>query len=799
MYGIVIDSETKEPLAFASVQFKDTKIGVTTDYEGKYVIESYYASDSLMVTYLGYKRLSKKIKKDVEQAINFELVVEGNIMEEVVVKATKTENPAHVIFRNVIKNKPINNMAKLKGYQYEVYNKVQFDMNNIDEGFRNKKSLKRFDFIFDNMDSSETEKPYLPILLFETLSDYYYRTSPTESKEIIKGSRMSGIDNESIAEFAGQMYQQGNLYDNHLNIFGKTFISPFADNGLLHYDYYLEDSATINGLWCYQLIFMPKRKQELTFEGNVWIHDTTFAIKEISSSISEDANINYVKRLKIKQVFEQVEKEVWMITKSEMIADINISDKNLGFYGRKFTSYKNFVINQPKPTNFFSIEKVELLDSARLRDNEFWESVRHDSLTKHQKSIYKMIDTLKNVPLVRTYIDVIRTVVTGYKKLGPVQFGPWFTVFSFNDVEGGRFRFGGRTGPEFSKVVELSGYTAYGLTDEKFKFGLGTRINLSKEKQRMLHVVYKNDVEQLGASQNAFRNDHLLTSLFRRNPYNKLSQTEEYRVAFENDWFRGLSSTILVRNISFYPLGIIPFQKTYGDGETKHFNRITASEITLHTRIARGEKFIEGVFDRKSLGTKNPVVQLLFTQGFRNVLGSQHNYRKIYGSFGHKIHLGIFGKLDYEIEAGKIFGTAPYPLLEVHVGNESFISKTSTYNMMNLVEFVSDQYAAIKLTHHFEGLILNKIPLLRKLMWREVATFKAVYGSLDSRHLELMDLPSYTTSLSKMPYMEASIGVDNIFKLFRTDLVWRLNYLDNEFDGIKVSVFGIRFGLSLSF
>lgn len=721
-------------------------------------------------------------------------------MEEVVIKADKkAENPAHVIFRNVIANKPINNKAKLDAYEYEVYNKVEFDLNNVKDKFTKRKVFNKFDFIFDNIDSSENEKPYLPVLISEAISDFYYRRIPKNSKEIIKASRVSGVNNESLSQFMGQMYQQGNVYDDKINIFGKYFTSPFADNGLLHYRYYLEDSANLDGYWCYKLIFMPKRKQELTFEGEVWVHDTTYAIKEITGYIAEDANINFVKQLTIHQEFEQVEKEVWMPTKDQLFVELNLVEKQMGFYGRKSTSYKNFVINKPREGEFYTADNIVVLDGALTKDNNYWEQNRHDSLTKNQKNIYRMIDTLENLPIVHTYIDVIQTVLSGYKILGPIELGPYFSIYSYNVVEGNRFRFGGRTSNDFSKKFEFSGYGAYGLKDEKFKYGFGSRINLTKEPRRMLHLVYKNDVEQLGLSQNAFRSDDILSSFLRRNPYNKLSFTTEYRIALENEWFEGLTTTLLFRNYTVSPLGIISFNQKTPEGIVIPIPNVIASEISLYTRFAYKEQFLRGEFDRISLGTKKPIVEMHFTQGMKGVFNSQYEYQKLVLGFKHKIPLGIFGVFHYKAEAGKVFGTVPYPLLEIHPGNETFTYNKNAFNMMNLVEFISDEYASVNLEHHFEGLFLNKFPLIRKLKWREVASFKAIYGGINQKHLQLMDLPPFSRSLSAKPYMEASVGIENVFKILRLDLLWRLSYLNNTYPGINVSLFALRFNIDFDF
>ena len=791
VHGIVLDASNGDTLPYVNVYFNGTKIGTTTDFSGYYNLETYYASDSLCASFVGYKTKKIKIKKDKEQEVNFLLEPAVEQLEEVIIRPT--ENPAHPILRQVIKYKDANNREKLDAYQYEVYNRVEFDINNLTEKFKNRKVFKQFDFIFDNIDTT-LEKDYLPIFITEGISDFYYRRKPKAQKEFIKATKVSGVKNKSVAQFTGDMYQQVNLYENFVPIFGKNFVSPIANKGLLSYRYYLEDSMFIDNKWCYQIQFIPRRKHEMTLEGTMWINDTTYAIKKIEGKISKGANINFVNQLKFKQEYTYVNNEAWMLEKDHLFIDFVLADNAMGFYGQKFASYKNFVINKPMPDEFYEgAEHVVVLDSAEAKSDEYWHKARHDSLTENQEGIYKMIDTLSHLPVITTYVDIIQTVISGYKEIGKVEIGPYSTMYSRNRVEGSRFRLGARTSNDFSTTVEFSGFVAYGLRDEKFKYGAGTRFFLTKKPRQLMQLVYKHDVEQIGLSTNAFNNSNVISTLFVRNPINRLVFNTDYRISYEREWIKGLSSTFLLRNNTINPLGIVTFNAVNPEDTTQiqPVNGITASEVTLFTRFAKNEAFLEGEFDRVSLGTKAPVITLNYTYGAKGILNSKYEYSKVIVGYKHKLHLGYFGTLHYSGKVGKIFGTAPYPLLEIHRGNESIIGNKKAYNMMNILEFVSDQWVEGNLEHHFNGLFLNKIPLLNRLKWREVAGVKAIWGTMSQKNIAVMQLPSYTSTLRAKPYMEASVGVENIFKFLRVDLLWRLNYLEhNSF--LVVNRFGIR-------
>ena len=403
--GTIIDADTKEPLPFVNVTFTGIQIGAITNFDGEYFLETRQLVDSIRVSFVGYKSQAFKINRHSFQTINIELQESAINLNEIIVRPG--ENPAHKILRNIIDNKKKNNPDNLISYQYEAYNKVEIDINNIDSTYLNKRFYKNFPFVFDYIDTSVvTGKPYLPVMISETVSDYYYRKHPERKKEIIKANKISGLQNESISQFTGQMYQDINVYDNFVQVFGLGFISPISNRGLLYYRYYLIDSMYINNHWCYNISFKPRRRQEPTFTGDIWVNDTTFAIKKVNVRIAEDANINFLNDLFASYEYKKVG-EHWFVKKDYLVIDFNLTNQSIGIFGRKTTSYKNLVLNEPKEVKFFSgnlVHETILEDGAIDRDPLYWQDIRHDKLSKQEESIYEMVDSVKEVPIFKSIV-----------------------------------------------------------------------------------------------------------------------------------------------------------------------------------------------------------------------------------------------------------------------------------------------------------------------------------------------------------------------------------------------------------
>jgi len=798
VYGSVYDSETKEPLPFVNVAFKNSKIGTTTDIDGNYRIETYYATDSIQASFIGYKPKAYKVKKDLEQEVDIFLSTGSFALKEVVVNAQDFEDPAIVILKRIIRNKPINNREKLDAYQYETYNRIQFDLNNLSEKFTKRKIFKEFDFIFDYIDSSDA-KVSLPFFITETVSDYYYMQQPKGRKEIIRASKVSGINNESMTQFLGQMYQDVNVYENSIGIFGKNFISPISNYGRTFYEYDLVDSMFIDSKWCYRLDFTPKNEAELVFQGHFWVNDTTYALKEIDAKILKSANINFITDLRVHHRYDEVEREVWMLTREELIADFTLLENEMGFYGKKLTTYRDFLINEPKEREFYSgAEPVIVESQVNEKENEYWSEARHESITTDQQGIYNMVDSLKTNPKFMTYVDLVNFLFQGYKEKGNVEIGPVFTFLSFNNVEGIRPKFGLRTSNNFSTRLLLEGYAAYGTKDRAGKFMLGGQYFLSKKPRQIVGAYYSQDMELIGQTVNFFPRDHFVRFFTARNPQDRLIFNKKFRLFTEREWFTGFSTLLEFRHMNLEAKGAWEFQQTIvNDDQTiiRNINSITTSEISLGVRFAYQERFLSGEFERVSLGSLWPILNIRADFGFSGFLNSEYNYTKLTATVNDKVPVGPFGNFYFTVEGGKTFNPIPYPLQFVHAGNESIIRNSDAFNTMNFFEFVSDRYGAIRAEHHFEGLFLNKIPLFKRLKWREIIGINAIYGRFSDRNLEEMQLPARTYTFDNRPFMEAYVGIENIFKFIRIDAVWRLSYLERS----EAQKFAILLGFDLQF
>lgn len=794
--GKITDSETGEPLPFVTLGFIDSKIGTISDLDGNYKIKSYYATSGLKASFVGYQNEIKPVKKDKEQKIDFQLKVERKELAEVIISADKDfENPAHVIFRRIVANKDANNREKLDAYQYEIYNKIEIDIDNPRKNLINFILLRPIDFIFDNIDSVSEESPFLPAFLGETVSDYYYKKNTKKEREYIKATEVSGMQSESVSQLLGNMYQNVNIYRNHVTIFDRSFISPLADNGLIHYRYYLMDSAMIGNKWCYNIQFQPRRKQELTFKGNFWVNDTTYAIKQIEATMASDANINFITNFHVKQQYSEVKDEVWMLTKDELKVNARFlmphNAKYEKFIGRKTTTYADFIINKVAHDSIYAKDAtVTIIDGAENFSIDSWDTTRHISLSVSEAAVYQSIDSLINAPYYKLWSNILR----GYYRFKYIEIGPYSGIYSFNSIEGNRIKFAGRSSKLLNPDLRINVYGAYGFLDQEWKYGVSFRYYPTRHPRQYIKISYKKDLEQLGAGGMVLGADNIVTSLSRISPGNLMNGVQEFYGLYERSLNSNITSQIRFDNRSIWALGDLDFEKLDQTKDTVSIDNITISELTLGIHYSFMERFIETPFNRTSLGSDFPMFDFQYTYGIPNLLRSNYEYHKAKLAISQKVRLSIYGTSKYKIEAGKIWGTLPYTYLELHNGNETYFFSDDSYNLMNYYEFASDQYISVFWEHHFEGILFNKIPLFKKLMFREVVGAKGVYGTISDKHNSELIIPETTFSF-KEPYAEVTIGIENIMTMIRIDAIWRLTQYDNP----NVTSFGIRVKLQPGF
>ncbi len=796
VFGTVWDAEKGERMAYVKVQFKNTKIGTLTDSLGQYKLESYYATDSLEFSAYGYLTLSVAIEKDESQEINMRMLTSYKKMEEVVILVS-SESPAVRLHKRIIANKDINNKEKLIAYEYENYNKFQLDLNNLGPNFESRELVKRMDLLLDYLDTAENSNRFLPAMLSESISKFYYLKNPRKKKEILEATRVTGIENLQFNQFLGQMYFDINIYDNNVNILNRSFVSPISNIARSYYNFLLKDSTFISNNWCYKLDFVPKRAGDMTFEGTMWVHDTTYAIKELTAKISPEANINYVNDLYFEHTFDQIEPEVWMLTKEKIIVDVKIVEetKLYGVYARKTSTRRNFKINKPYEHEFYNSDNtVDISDSASLRGEAYWNANRQEELSQQESGIIEMVDSLNTLPFFNKLRNLTYFLSTGYFPVGKIEIGSAYSAISFNPVEKFRTAIAIRTSNAFSKRLELGGRFAYGFGDEQFKYGFLIRYNITPKKRGMLSTYYSKDIEQIGQSPTAAAVGSTFSSIFRTGPLDKLTMVSKVGINLEKDIKKDFIFYSGFEWKEFIPLGkanYVKFNSSSGAFDT--LNKITTSEFIARLRWAKNEEFVGGTFDRSSVGSRFPILSIQGIFGIKDLFGGNYNYQKIEIQMEHSVPIGVLGRIRYGISAGSIFGTAAYPFLKVHEGSQSYWLYTNAFNRMSFFEFISDKYVGGFVENHWEGLLFDRLPYINKLKLRLVTSGRIVYGTISERHTAEMLLPADTKSFNNIPYAEATIGIENIAKVLRVDLVWRITHLTPE-----IHPLGIRARWSLN-
>lgn len=794
--GVVLDASSNEPVPFANVYFKHTTIGASAGFEGNFTLDAQTNTDTLVASALGYSKQEIIIKRGVFQKVTFHLQPTEISLNEIEVFAES--DPAIIIFNKMIENKVNNNPKEFDYLQYRLYNKVEVDANNVNEQFKKNRLMKKFQVVFQYIDTSTINgKAYLPVLISESVSEVYKRANPKANKEVILASQISGFDNKSLSQYMGGLYQEVNIYDNYIKIFEKNFISPLSNNGMGTYEYVLLDTVVLNNKTNFHLMFKPRRKQELTFVGELWIHDSTYAVTRVDMKAAVDANINFVNDIALSLEYSLANGKNWVLSKDKIVLDLNVIENSMkipGFFASRSSYYSQFVFNKPPPDSIFANPvNVTFVENSTKKTSDYWQQNRDVPLSKNEKGVYQMVDSVQNIPLFRNYVDAVYMLTSGYLKWGLFELGPTFKTISSNTTEGMRFRLGGRTSNAFSTRLMLKGYVAYGLKDQQLKGSAGFLYMFNKNPYRKLDFDYTYDLEQLGQSNMLLSNDNFLSSILRRSPNDRQSLVEAYNFSYEHEWFSGFSSTVSFNHRKMYPVGNLNFE--VWDGSAYNIiESIKTTELGFALRFAYQEKYLMGEFDRINLGTKYPVIQLKATYGLPHFFEYNQEYFQLNFQLKHWFNVFGIGWSKYIVDAGKVWGTVPYPLLAIAPGNQTFMYDEYAYNLMNYYEFINDEYVSVFYTHHFDGLFFNHVPLLRKLKWREVVTARGIMGRLNEKNAEYSVFPSYSYSLSK-PYYEVGVGVENIVKILRVDFVWRLNHLSNP----NVQRFGIFGSLQFNF
>ncbi len=713
-----------------------------------------------------------------------------------------------VLIGKVIQHKDLNRDEAYGYLEYEKYEKIQLALSNINEVFTQAKVFRKYSFIFNNIDTTKRiGKDVLPVFIKESISDHYYRKEPEATKDVIRAEKTINLeeylDNKGVTANLNYLYQNINIYDNEILFMTNKFLSPIANSATSFYRYYILDTLLVKDIKCIKLFFEPRNPADFLFHGDLYITmDSSYAVREIDMGINKNINIDWIKDISIKQDFEQFAVHQWLLSKEEISIDVGVTKNTPGLYAQRTISYNDYKINEPIDDKIFlGPEVTENIDPSSSSPG-YWEANRQLPLSTTESSVYAMVDSVKKVPAFRHQMGIVMLLTTEFYTFHNVEIGPVGNFYSFNGVEGSRFRFGGRTTPDFSKKVTFDGYVAYSLGDKDFKYDAGITYSLTPRTiyqfpVKSIKLSYQKDTRIPGQELQFAQGDNIFLS-FKRGPDDKIFLNNTLRFEYLNEFENHFSWLLGAAYNLQKPRGSLNFNYDNYLSSTDNVKSINISEIYLNLRYAPNESFYQGKLYRDPFPNQYPVIQLKLAGGSK-LISNDFDYLRLQMNISRRFYVSILGYTDISFEAGRIFGKVPYPLLFIHRANQTYSYQKNSYNLMNFLEFVSDKYISLNVDHSFNGFILNKIPLIKKLKFREIITFKVLYGGLDKNnnpdyHADLFKFPvsidevPLTYTLGKKPYIEASVGLSNILRIFRVDLIKRFTYLDNP----DVSGLGFR-------
>ncbi|SHN25111.1 DUF5686 and carboxypeptidase-like regulatory domain-containing protein [Mucilaginibacter sp. OK098] len=790
--GKITDAKTGEPVTYATIGVKGTEIGTSTNFDGFFKLEFIKKSDSITVSCIGYLQQSFLIGRASVQTINIQLKPSSQSLNEVRITPKGYMNPAWAILKEMVKHKPVNDPRSIKSYQLESYSRIELDASNFSSNLLKKKFIQQAISMADSMKIAGVDNmPVLPLFLSETVSDFFYQSNPEAKREDIKKTKTNGVgfeDGALLAQLTGSTFQQYNFYKNFVSAAGKEFASPISDGWKNWYDYELENrNAIVDGKTCYQISFKPKRSRDLAFTGTIWIAQENYALYQIKATIEPSANLNFIHRISVQQQMDgKTPDRPWLPVKTRILVEVEqLSSNSSGLLAKFYTVNKIINTDGVYPPDFFK-DNITVDPDARQSDNHFWDMNRPDSLTNAEKSVYSLIDTVKTLPTIKNYLTAADLLINGYYRAGNISLGPFLNTYSYNNVEGNRIRLGFKTNSDFDKKWILGGYVAYGSKDLDVKYGASIDYILSRKHWTEAGISFTHDLNQVAllSDNYLYQRNNLFSAFTRFGRIDKRKVFDQDLLNFyvRRDLFKGFTEKISFSQWSLDPL----FQFNFNDPKGGISQQLFVSEFQFETKWSPGvQPLISETINRPvSIKTdvSKPEFTFRYTLGLKNLFGSDVTYHKFSFNITQTLKMGSLGRGKYSFSSGYIPSSVPFPLLENHLGNTTFIYNPNAFNLMRFFEFASDKYASLSYTQHFEGLLLNTIPVIKNFKWRLVGTANILYGSISQTNQNnILDRNTLKLQgLGTTPYVEAGYGIENIFKFFRVDFIHRLTYRDNN-------------------
>ena len=819
--GKVIDAQTREPIEFANVGFLYSTIGECTLIDGSFSIRNNQGLKSVKVSLMGYCDTVINFAENNISNLEIALYARDIQLEEFVVSAkkrivySKKDNPAVDFMKEVIARKNENRIEAKEHYQVERYEKFSTSLDNFDS---TGKFFNKFAFLKTYIDTSEINgKPILALSQKETLEDVYYHKLFKTKKEILRAKRAEGIGkdmDESVDHNITELFQGISLYDNSIKLFQLYFVSPLSSTmALSFYKYYIVDTVFVDEIQCLNMAFFPYNHQSNGFIGNLYITmDSSYSLKKAELKVPEKINLNFARNFNYIQTFKQLEDSTWAVSEENLHVNLYLFKSMPEVLVNQYRSYKDYRFDAWDNAVFETSEnKIYYNDDVFNKPDTFWLAHRHVQIKQKEVAVKKMFTQLRELPLYKTIVRATDFFGSGYfltggsKEKSMFDVGPLLSTYSVNKVEGSRFKLGGTTTANLSKHFFLSGYAAYGVRDNKFKYNGMLIYSIPKKNyhanefpRNNISFMYDYDIYTHGANYQGNK-DFFLTSWKTGAPITKMSYIRTMSLEYEKDWNRNFNSKIWIKNMVDEPTGSLSYCINSSEGISSNVASLTTSELGVQLRYVIGNTPYSGRDPKMNFSKDATEFELSHFVGLRNFLGGEYHYQHTEFSAKKRVNLSVMGYLDAKVSLGKVWTKAPFPLLIIPNANQSITIQQDAFHTMQTMEFIVDQYVGLNLTYHLNGLLFNRIPYVNFLKLREVVSFNGMVGSLSDKNnpqksAGLYLFPEGTKPLGRTPYLEMSVGIENIFKILRVDYFRRLTYTqDTKWKG------GVRFTFEFKF
>lgn len=830
--GVVTDSLTNDPIPYLSVFYEGKGVGSITDNDGNYKVETRKGWNKLTFSAVGYVTKVVNIIPGVTKNLNVRMRPDDIMLDEVVVKPkrekySRKNNPAVELMKKVIAHKKNNKLSENDYYQYNKYQKITMSLNDVTPEMLEKGMYKKMPFLKDQIElCEETNKFILPISVDETASQKIYRKHPKSEKTIIKGMSSTGVNElfatgDMLSTVLKDVFTDVNIYDNDIRLLQYPFISPISSSDAISfYKFYIMDTTFVDKDKCFHLTFVPNNSQDFGFTGHLYVlADSSYTVKKCTMNLPKKSGVNFVDNMDIIQEFEQLPNGEWVLKTDDMIVEMTLMKIMQGFQIRRTTRYSDYAFDE-LPQQLFKRKGAEIKEAdAMMRGDDFWNQYRPVPLTQTESSMDMLVKRLEQMPGFKYVIFVLKAFIENFVETGTkehpskVDIGPVNTMISNNYIDGLRLRMSAQTTANLNPHLFFKGYYAYGFKDHRSKYMGEVEYSFNKKEylprefpKNSITFSYQYDVMSPTDKFLKTDKDNVFVS-FKTSTVDQMSYVRNIALKYENETQFGLKTTVEVKHSTDEPTGGLAY--ITNDDQKTLVPEIQTMEASLAFRYAPGETFVNTKQRRIPVSFDAPVFTLSHTAGFKGVLGGEYNYNLTEIGLYKRFWFSSWGKIDMFVKGGAQWNKVPFPLLIMPAANLSYILQRETFNLINNMEFLNDRYASLDVSWDLNGKIFNRIPLLKKLKWREAIGFKMLYGHLTGKNnpmkhpgdSELFLFPTRDgrpTSFvmdPKTPYMECSVGIHNIFKILHIDYVRRLNYLDHP----DANKWGVRFMVMMTF